>query len=58
MKGAGTVNATSPRRNLTSSTTNIRTVNSNSAKARFTSAALPGIRFLTSTTSRLAGGRN
>ena len=53
MKGAGTVSATSPRRNLTSSAANIRTVNSNSAKARLTSAALPGIQFLTSTTSGL-----
>jgi hypothetical protein len=53
MNGAGTVSATSPRCSLASSATNIRTVNSNSATARFASAALPGIQFLTSTTSGL-----
>ena len=58
MKGAGTVSATSPRRSFTSSATNIRTVNSSSANARLSNAALPGIQFLTSTTCRLAGGRS
>ena len=50
MKGAGTVSATSPRRNFTNSAANIRIVNSSSAKARLSNAALPGIQFLTSTT--------
>jgi hypothetical protein len=54
MKGAGTVSATSPRRNFIDSAANIRTVNSSSAKARLSNAALPGIRFLTSTTAGLS----
>lgn len=49
MKGAGTVSATSPRRNFTTSAANIRIVNSSSAKARLNNAALPGFQFLTST---------
>ena len=53
MKGAGTVTATSPRRSLISIATNIRIVNSSSAIARLSNAALPGIQFLTSTTSGL-----
>ena len=53
MKGAGTVSATSPRRSFANSATNIRIVNSSSAKARLSNAALPGIQFLTSTTAGL-----
>ena len=53
MKGAGTVSATSPRRNFTNSAANIRIVNNSSARARLSNAALPGIQFLTSTTAGL-----
>jgi hypothetical protein len=49
MKGASTVIVTSPRRNFTNSAANIRTVNSSSARARLSNAALPGIQFPTST---------
>ena len=51
MKGAVTINTTSPRCNFVSSARNIRSVNSISAAARWISAAFPGIRFLISTTA-------
>ena len=53
MKGAGTVSATSPRCSRASIVANVRAVNSSSASARLSSAALPGIQFLISTTSGL-----
>ena len=43
MKGAGTVSATSPRRSLASIATNVLAVNSSSARARLSNAALPGM---------------